>query len=102
MSVHQDLERGLLQMRLATPAVCSLKIACWANNACLVLTKFLIFSLSGTLSFLSILPNTIATFSYQIKNMKQKENTVDFHFVVTDAVYIFRACVVIFGKGENP
>jgi hypothetical protein len=38
----------------------------------------------------SILPNTIATFSYQSKHMKQKENTVGFHFVVTDAVYIFR------------
>jgi hypothetical protein len=59
-------------------------------------------SLSGTLYFLSILPNTIATFSYQSKHMKQKENTVGFHFVVTDAVYIFRACVVIFGKGKKP
>ena len=34
--------------------------------------------------------------------MKQKENTVGFYFVITDAVYIFRACVVIFGKGKNP
>ena len=59
-------------------------------------------SLSGPLCFLSILPNTIATFSYQSKYMKQKEKTVGFHFVVTDAVYIFRAYVVIFGKGKNP
>jgi hypothetical protein len=59
-------------------------------------------SLSGTLYFLSILPNTIATFSYQSKHMKQKENTVGFHFVVTDAVYIFRACMDIFGKVKNP
>jgi hypothetical protein len=34
--------------------------------------------------------------------MKQKENTVGFHFVVTDAVYIFRECVDIFGKVKNP
>jgi hypothetical protein len=63
--------------------------------------KIPISSLPGTLYFLSILPNTIATFSYQSKHMKQKENTVGFHFVVTDAVYIFRACVVIFGKGKK-
>ena len=65
--------------------------------------KISISSLSGTLYFLSILPNTIATFSYQSKHMKQRENTaVGFHFVVTDAVYIFRACLVIFGNGKNP
>ena len=58
-------------------------------------------SLSGAMCFLSILPNTIATFSYQSKHMKQKENTVAFHFVVTDALYIFRACVVMYGKGKT-
>lgn len=65
-------------MRLATLAVCSLKFMCWAHSPS-----------SGTLYFLSIMPNTIATFSDRSKHMKENGNNVGFHFVVTDVVYIF-------------